>query len=178
MKRIILISILAFMFTLVLVRISNGQMAKEGSGTGKTFYSIHYTMLPMGEEVVQVNYECFGVSQGETEDNIFHNASVHVVGGTLAIKGAYENDSGLMCFTRPDGDQIFATYKSAGQIGKASKGTYTIVGGTGKLVGIRGKGEFTRFMLRPAGKGVGAGYSIAKGSWKIGEPQNFSRPFE
>jgi hypothetical protein len=143
----------------------------KGSGSGKMFFSVHYTMLPMGEEVVQGNYECYGVSQGETEDNILHNASVYIVGGTLAIKGAFDNESGLMCFTRPDGDQIFARYKGAGQLGKNAKGTYTIVGGTGKLVGVQGEGEFTRFMLRPTAKGVGAGYCIVKGNWETGEPK-------
>jgi hypothetical protein len=128
----------------------------KGSGSGKTFFSVHYTMLPMGEEVVQANYEANGVSQTEKEDNIFHNASVYVVGGLLAMKGTYENDSGVMCFTRPDGDQIFCTYKCAGQVAKSGKGTYTIVGGTGKLVGIQGEGDFTRFMLSPTPKGVGA----------------------
>jgi hypothetical protein len=76
-----------------------------------------------------------------------------------------------MCFTRPDGDQIFATYKCAGQVGKTGKGTYTIVGGTGKLLGIKGEGDFTRFMLRPTPKGVGAAYSIVKGNWKTVEPK-------
>jgi hypothetical protein len=170
MKRIIVISMLAFLFTLVLVPISNGQMAKEGSGKGKSFYVLNFTMLPMGEEVVQVNYEGYGISQGEMEDNIFNNASIHVVGGLLEIKGTYENDSGLIGFSRPDGDQIFATYKCSGQIGKTGKGTYTIVGGTGKLVGIQGQGEFNRFMLRPPAKGVGASYSTTEGSWKIVEP--------
>ena len=170
MKRIIVISILAFICTLVLIPISNGQMAKEGSGKGKSFYILNFTMLPMEKEVVQVNYEGYGISQGETEDNIFNNASIHVVGGTLATKGSYENDSGLISFTRPDGDQIFATYKCAGQLGKTGKGTYTIVGGTGKLVGIQGQGEFSRFMLRPPAKGVGASYSTTEGSWKIVEP--------
>jgi hypothetical protein len=171
MKRIIVSSILAFVLTLVFVPISNAEMAKEGSLSGKAFYSVHYTMLPMGEELVQINYQAYGVSQSETEEGIFNNASIHVVGGLLSIKGAYENDSGLMCFTRPDGDQIFQTYKCAGQVGKTAKGTFTIVGGTGKFVGIQGGGEFTRFMLRPATKEVGASYSISKGSWKIVEPE-------
>jgi hypothetical protein len=171
MKKALLVLMVSFFPLASLTQVFGAEMAKEGSGTGKTFFSIHYTMLPMGEEIVQVNYEGYGVSETETEDNIFHNASVHVVGGTLSIKGAFENESGLMCFTRPDGDQIFATYKAAGQIGKTAKGTYTIVGGTGKLVGIQGGGEFTRFMLRPAAKGVGASYSISKGSWKIVEPK-------
>ena len=143
----------------------------EGSGSGKMFFSAHYTMLPMGEEVVQANYECYGVSQGEKEENIFHNASVHIVGGLLATKGAFENESGLMSFTLPDGDQIFASYKGAGKVGKTAKGPYTIVGGTGKLVGVQGEGEFTRFMLHPTATGVGVGYCTIKGTWKTVEPK-------
>jgi hypothetical protein len=61
--------------------------------------------------------------------------------------------------------------KGAGQLGKIAKGTYTIVGGTGKSVGVQGEGEFTRFMLRPTAKGVGAGFCIVKGNWKTVEPK-------
>ena len=171
MRRIILVSALAVTVLVAFVPISNAEMAKEGLLSGKTTYSVHYTMLPMGEERAQVNYEGYGVSESQTGEGLLHNASVHVVGGLQAIKGAYENDSGLVCYTRPDGDQIFTTYKCAGQVGKTGKGTFTIVGGTGKFVGVQGEGEFTRIMLRPAAKGVGASYAISKGSWKIVEPK-------
>jgi hypothetical protein len=170
MKRIIVISLLAFAFTLVLTPISNAQMAKEGGGQNKLFYSLHFNMLPMGEDIVQVNYEGYGVSHNEIGESTFNNASIHFLGSFLATKGAYENDSGLMCFTRPDGDQIFATYKSAGQVGKEAKGTYTLVGGTGKFVGVQGKGEYVNVTLRPITKEVGAGLTVSEGSWKIVEP--------
>jgi hypothetical protein len=171
MKRIIVISILAFMFTLFFIPISNAEMAKEGAGQNKLFYSLQLTMLPMGDEIVQVNYEGYGVSHNETGESTFNNASIHFMGSFLAIKGVYENDSGLMCFTRPDGDQIFTTYKAAGQVGKEAKGTYTIVGGTGKFAGIQGQGEFVNVTLRPIAKGVGAGLTVSEGRWKIGEPK-------
>jgi hypothetical protein len=123
----------------------------------------------MGEERVQMNYVAYGVSVSDTGKGIFHNASGHVVEGLLAVKGIYENDSGFVSFTRPDGDKVFYTYKASGALGKSAKGTFTFVGGTGKFVGIQGSGEFTRHSLRPPAKGVFASFSVSKFNWKLPE---------
>jgi hypothetical protein len=52
-------------------------------------------------------------------------------------------------------------------MGKPGKGTGTIVGGTGKLVGITGTIEFTRYSLRPPAKGIMSSFFISKLSWKL-----------
>jgi hypothetical protein len=54
-------------------------------------------------------------------------------------------------------------------MGKSAKGTTTIVGGTGKFVGITGTGEFTRHSLRSPAKGVFGSFAITKVSWKLPE---------
>ena len=87
------------------------------------------------------------------------------------FKGRYEDESGFICYTRPDGDQIFMIYKCAGTAGKTGKGTFTFVGGTGKFVGMQGDGEFTRLNLSPPAKGVSATFNTSKGNWKIVEPK-------
>jgi len=149
--------------------VAGEEMARDGSGSSKTYLTGTFDVLPMGKERVQMNYVAYGVVVSDTKKGLTHLATGNFVGGMLAVKGVYENDSGLMSFTRPDGDQIFATYKCSGTLGKSGKGTYTIVGGTGKFVGITGKGEFTRHSLRAPAKGVFASFSVAKSSWKLPE---------
>lgn len=167
MKKIIVASVLTLAVLIAFTPFSNAEMAKEGSGSGITYWSTKFTVLPMGKGVVQINYEGWGINRSDTGKGLTHNASAHVVGGLLAVKGVYKNDSGMICFTRPDGDQVFITYKTSGVIGKTGKGTITYVGGTGKFVGIQGSGEFTRHMLRPPAKGFGASFSVVKSNWKI-----------
>jgi hypothetical protein len=171
MRKTILTSVLVLVLLITFVPFSNAQMAKEGSTSGRSTWITNFTLLPMGQERVQISYEGYGVSLSDTREGILHNASAYVVGSAHSFKGRYEDDSGFVRYTRPDGDQIFMTYKCAGEAGKTGKGTYTFVGGTGKFVGLQGSGEFTRFMLRPPKKGVGASLNISKGSWKIVEPK-------
>jgi hypothetical protein len=171
MKRMLLASILALAVSVAFVPFSSSEMAKEGTTSGTTYWITNFTMLPMGQEILQINYEGWGVAVSDTGEGLLHNASAHVVGGLLSVKGVYENDSGLCSLTRPDGDQIFLTYKTSGESGKSGKGTFTYVGGTGKFVGIQGSGEFTRHMLRPPTKGYGASLSVTKSQWKIVEPK-------
>ena len=145
------------------------EMAREGTSSGRAYWTGTFTVLPMGKELVQMNYEGYAVVVSDNGKGLFHNATAHVVGGMLIKKGLYENDSGLISYTRPDGDQIFATYKCSGTAGKSAKGTATIVGGTGKFVDITGTSEFTRHSLRPPAKGAFGSFSISKASWKMPE---------
>jgi hypothetical protein len=169
MKRMIVALILPLFLLLAVGPMADAQMAKERSLSGKTTWITHYTILSMGKERVQINYKGYGVSKSDTGKGLLHNASGYVVGGLQVVKGSYKNDSGLICFTRPDGDKIYMTYECSGVAGKTGKGTFVFVGGTGKFVGIQGSGEFTRYTLRPPVKGVGASFSVSKASWKIVE---------
>ena len=167
MKKIVIASVLALAVLIAFAPFSNAEMAKEGSGSGIQYIITKYNVLPMGKGVVQINYEGWGINQSDTGKGLVHNASTHIVGGLLLVKGVYKNDSGMICFTRPDGDQVFTTYKASGVAGKTGKGTFTYVGGTGKFVGIQGSGEFTRHSLRPPAKGFGASINVSKSNWKI-----------
>jgi hypothetical protein len=172
MRRIVLVSILALAVVVTFVPISNAEMAKEGSTSGKITWIVHYKFLPMGKERVQINYEGYGVALSDTGEGLLHNASGYVVGSAHSFKGRYEDDSGMVVFTRPDGDQIFITYKCAGEAGKVGRGTTAFVGGTGKFVGIQGNGEFTRYTLQPIKKvAIGASLNVSKSQWKIVEPK-------
>ena len=121
----------------------------------------------MAKERVQINYVGYCVRMSDAKKGLLHLATGHVVGGYLAVKGVYENDSGLISYTRPDGDKIFMTYKCSGVLGKSAKGTYTYVGGTGKYAGIKGDGEFTRLHLQPPSKGMWSATTLFKGNWKL-----------
>ena len=172
MKRIILVSILALAVLVTFVPISNAEMAKEGTTSGKITWIVHYKLLPMGKERVQINYEGYGVALSDTGEGLLHNASCYTVGSAHSFKGHYEDDSSMVVCTRPDGDKIFITYKAAGQSGKVGLGSSTYVGGTGKFAGIQGSGEFTRYTLQPIKKGaISASLNIAKSHWKIVEPK-------
>lgn len=161
----------ALLFGLVvLVAFSSAQaqIPKEFTGTGITAYSGTFKTIAMGQERVLMTYEVLGVVISDTGEGAHHNASVRCVGSIYAIKGVYEDgNNGFCVHTRPDGDQIFMTTKSSGTLGRGSKGTYTLVGGTGKMTGIQGGGEFTEFPLRPAAEGTFQGYNRVKGQYKL-----------
>jgi len=161
--------ILALMLLAIAGPVVAEEMAREGSSSGRNYWTGTFDLLTMGKERVQMNYVGYCIRVGDTEKSLLHHATGHVVGGMFAVKGVYENDSGLISYTRPDGDKIFLTYKCSGTMGKSAKGTITYVGGTGKFVGITGTGEFTRQSLRAPAKGVFASITVSKTSWKLPE---------
>ncbi|HDZ90138.1 MAG: hypothetical protein JRJ09_03920 [Deltaproteobacteria bacterium] len=168
-------TIMALMLTTVLsvcaVSVA-AEMAMEGTGSGTGYYTGVLQMLPMGKVRVQINYEGFGVMTLDGGKGLFHNSSQHVLGGMHVVKGAIE-DSGSIVITLPSGDKVFMTYRGSGKMGKPTivKGTFTYVGGTGKVTGIEGGGEFTRYALQPPAKGKFASFSVSKSHWKIIAPK-------
>lgn len=166
MKRIVLTLALACFLVFSFGLIASAEMAKKGTTSGKTYYTGTFTRLPMGKERVQLNYEACGVRVSDTGSGLFHNASVYVLGALHAVKGEYK-DSGMIVVTCSSGDKAFLTYEGAGKLAGTAQGTITYVGGTGRLVGITGSGEFTRTMLRPPKEGMFASLSITKATWEL-----------
>ena len=151
---------------IVLVAFSSAQ--GQITATGISAFSGTFKTVAMGQERVQMTYEVLGANISDTGEDIFHNTSLRCVGSIHAIKGVYEDGSNGFCVTtRPDGDQIFFTIKSSGALGRGSKGTFTYVGGTGKMTGLQGGGEYTEFVLRPAVEGTFQGYNRFKGQYKL-----------
>ena len=165
MKKILIFSFV-LMYCFVSGLANAKEMAKEGTELGTMSYSGPVKLLTMGKERIQMNYEGLGVWIGEGPMN---NASFRFMGALQIVKGVYDNDFGLVVFTTPEGDKAFATYEAAGRIGANGKGTFKYVGGTGKLAGLQGGGEFTRISLRPSAKGTIQGYNKVKGHWKLPE---------
>jgi hypothetical protein len=172
MKKIFMVSVLFLVLSVVAAPVCSEEMAKQGSGTGKAFYSGTPQMLQMGKARVQINYEGFGVMVDDIGKGLFHNASQHVLGGLQIVKGAIE-DSGSIVNTLTNGDKVFMTYKGSGKVGKPTivRGIFTNVGGTGKASGIQGGGEFTRYSLQPPAKGKIASFSVSIFHWKMVEPK-------
>ena len=102
---------------------AKAQIAKEITSSGTCVYSGTFKALPMGQERVQMTYESMGVLVGDTSEDLFHNASLRCLGALHAVKGEY-NNSGFCVATRPDGDQIFWTYKSTGKLGGGARGCH------------------------------------------------------
>lgn len=140
---------------------------KEGSGSYINVLSGAVKAMPAGKEQVQVSYEVMGVSLTDTGEGILHNSSVRCMGGMHVANGVFEDEAGTCVYTRPDGDQAFATYKASGKLGATAKGTFTYVGGTGKLAGITGSGEFTRYNVRSAVDGTSQSVTRGKATYKL-----------
>jgi len=166
MKKITL-ALLSFLVILAALGSAQAQIPKEGSSSYIIGYSGTYKTVAMGQERIQITYEVLGVIVSDTSDCILQNASLRCIGSYHVIKGAYEDDSGFCVCTRPDGDQLFTSYKASGRLGAVGKGTVTYVGGTGKFIGIQGSGEFTRIVVRPAAEGTLQGYNRVKDHYKL-----------
>jgi hypothetical protein len=167
MKKIVLVLTLGIIFSAAFGPEARAQIPKEGTYSVTDSFSGTYKALRMGQERIQITYEVMGVALSDTGEGPFHNMSWRCIGTLHAVKGEYNDDNGSCVIIRPDGDQYFLTYKAAGKLGGVGKGTETIVGGTGKLAGIQGSAEFTRFSLRPAAEGTIQGYERAKGQYKL-----------
>jgi hypothetical protein len=165
MKKAIISLILCWVVLVAFGTGVNAQVPKEGKVSHTLGYSGTFKTIPMGERL-QITYEIMGVIIGDTSDDLLHNSSYRCLGTLNAVKGEF-NHNGFCVGTRPDGDQVFWTYKGTGKIGSGSKGTWTYVGGTGKLTGIQGNGEFTDFAARPAAEGTFQGYTRGKGQYKL-----------
>jgi hypothetical protein len=161
-----MIFLLALLLLISAGTVFGAEMAKEGSDTVKTGFIATFQVLAQGKEYLQWNYVANGVVQTENEASPLYMSSTHCVGSLKAIKGEYK-EIGLCTYNRPDGSQIYGSYEGIGKLGQGAKGSFTFVGGTEKLVGITGGGEWTRTSLKDPAKGVAASISKFTFNWKI-----------
>ena len=163
---------MAILFALLLL-ISTGtvfgaEMAKEGSGEYRSAKSTIPTVLTMGKERMQMNYEQLGAVVSAPENSPFHNASFRVVGTLHAIKGKWDGD-GMVEWTCTNGDKIYSTFKAQGVFGGGpSSSINTFIGGTGACTGITGTLELKGVPgVKPSKKGTFQNISVGKVTWKI-----------
>ncbi len=145
----------------------------EGNTAETQIMSGPFKLVPLGKDRAYMTYEVTGVRISEAAD-LFHNASVRCIGALTIVTGAFDDEAGVCVLTRPDGDQAFTSYKGAGKSGAEAKGTWKFTGGTGKLAGIEGSGEFTRYGVRPAVDGTSQSVTKTTGRYKL-SPASASR---
>ena len=121
------------MFTFILLGtagfVFGAEMAKDGSGSGVTYYTSTSQVLAQGKENFVANYDARGVSGTDDDTSPFYGTSGQCVGTFRGIKGEFK-ELGLCTYTRPNGDKIFMSYEATGKVGAPVKGTFTLVGGT------------------------------------------------
>ena len=166
---IVAVSVVVFVvvFSMGAVAAEEAPIPKEGSYSSLSAGSATSKVLPLGKDRVQMTWEAFGVQTGDDTKGLTHNASFRCIGSLRALNGDFESFTNACVFTRPDGDQMFWVESGTGRMGAASSGTGTIVGGTGKLAGITGGGEWTRYVVRPAAEGTFQTVTRAKISYKL-----------
>jgi hypothetical protein len=167
MKRIIVSIVISLILLFGLLMGANAQMAKEGEGPIKSYWSFTVRSLTMEKERGEYQSEINGIIDAP-ENSPLYNATAYGFESDHAIKGVYQG-RGFMRYTRPDGDLIFGTFETSGNAPKGErKGLLTFVGGTGKCTGITGTIEILAGpQLRPGHQTYMQSISVGKIKWKI-----------
>jgi hypothetical protein len=162
---------MAFILALLLL-ISAGPVigadfAKEGNGEYRSGKNGTYTVLVMGKERGQMNWEETGVVVSAPENSPFYNATLRDIGTSHIIKGKWEG-TGFVEYTCTNGDKIYGTIEGQGVMGGPSGGIVKLVGGTGAFTGITGTIELKGVPgIKPAKEGTWQSISEGKMNWKI-----------
>ena len=162
------VGILAALFSLfVTVSAVSAELAKEGSGDYRSGRTAQVTIMKMGEERMQINFDETGIVVDAPENSPFFNASFQTMGTIHAIKGIFTY-SGAAVWTRPNGEQIYATFQGDGKLGVGTNTTLKIVGGQGECAGITGSADLKAGPpAKSPKKGYGAGTTVGTIRWKI-----------
>lgn len=166
-------SILILVLSLVLLAVSGlyaQAQPKEATESLTISWYVTTKFVPLGVDRIYLTYEAIGVTVTDTGEGLFHGATARTLGGMVIEKGFYNDELGYGVWNLQNGDKVFMTYKWAGQAGTGgiAKGSFTIIGGTGKCAGIQGRSdECTRTMVRGALEGVGQSFLEGKLQYKL-----------
>jgi hypothetical protein len=167
MKKILIALVVIFALVIAYVPGATAEMAKEGEGNYTSGMSSAYKMLSTGRERIEMQFDVNGVVTEAPENSPLYNTTFCALGALHAVKGTYK-ETGFVRYTRPNGDQIFATYEANGNLAGERTLKTTFVRGTGKCAGITGGGEFSGIPgLKNTQKGIIMGISVGKFHWKI-----------
>ena len=143
------------------------ELAKEGSGKYRSGRTAEVTVLKMGKEHMQINFNETGIVVDAPADSPFYNASFNTMGTIHAVNGVFTY-SGAALWTRPNGDQIYGTFKGDGKLGVGTNTSLEIVGGQGECAGITGTMELKAGpYAKSSKKGYSMGTSVGTVHWKI-----------
>lgn len=156
MHRVMLaVPVVVASLALVALAADEPPISKEGSYTTSSVGSATAKALPLGKERLQITWEFLGVQMVVAGKGLTDKASLRCLGSLRAMNAEVESSTNSCVITRPDGDQLYwVETLVSGRMGGESKGTGTIVGGTGKLAGVTGSGEWTRQVVGRAAEGT------------------------
>ncbi len=128
---------------------------KEATESVITTYYATPKVVPLGADRAVMSYDAIGLTISDTGQGLFHQGTVRIIGSLTIEKGKLNDERGSGVWNLMNGDKVFVTVKAAGEMAKPgvagiTKGTVTIIGGTGKCSGIKGSFEFTRYALPSA----------------------------
>jgi hypothetical protein len=86
-------------------------------------------------------YEIDGVARNDNGGPMFNSFGQRCL-GLAEVMGNDVRGQGTCTYTDKDGDHIFMPYSAKGDGKGGERGTYEVVGGTGKFSGITGSGEY------------------------------------
>ena len=172
-KRLMII-VLIISILIVFGTIADAEMTKEGKGEYRSAKSTVYTVLPVGKERVQMNYDQTGAVVIAPMDSPLYNATFWSIGSMHAIKGRFKG-SGFILFTNSAEEKIYATAEFEGVLGGSYKCHLEFVEGTGSCSGIQGGVDFEGVPgLKPSKTGIGNGISVGTVNWKICQKTDLS----
>lgn len=168
MKKSILVLILSFVL-LAISGLDAQAQPKEAIEPVNVSWYVTAKVVSLGADRIYMTYEAIGLTVTDTGEGLFHGATARVLGGMTIEKGFYNDEYGCGVWNLPNGDKVFITLKMAGKAGTGgvAKGTFTIIGGTGKCAGIQGGMEGTRTMVQTALEGAGQSFLKGKLQYKL-----------
>ncbi len=159
MKKSILV--LGLILALLTISVSDvlAQASKEISEPSTSTWYSTSKVLPLGEDRNFITFEATAVFISDEGKGLFHEATARSSGSFLMEKGVAKNYGGYFYFLLKNGDKVFVTYSAPEfKAGTSTKGKTTIIGATGKSIGIQGSWDWTFYPLRPAVEGIGQSY--------------------
>jgi hypothetical protein len=146
---------------------------KEVTESVTTGYYSTAKFLPQGADRAVMSYDAIGLTIADKGEGLFHQGAIRVIGSMTIEKGKWNDERASGVWNLMNGDKVFVTIKAAGEGAKPgvvgiTRGTVTIIGGTGKCSGIQGSFEFTRFALPSAAmEGIFQSYVKANIKYKL-----------
>ena len=136
------------------------QMPKQGTTAYVTYYTSRFlSRLNMGEMGSEWLGELVGVTRNTDGQKFFDSMTVRCIYYFEAVMGSRKHN-GACIETDSDGDKVYTTFEGETM-------THTLIGGTGKYIGISGTAAYTSKELPAPGEGLTANITEHKLTWKL-----------
>ena len=136
------------------------QMPKQGTTTYVTYYTSRFlSSLNMGETGSQRVAELVGITRNTDGQTFFDSMTVRCIYYFEAVMGSRKHN-GACIETDSDGDKVFTTFEGETM-------THTLIGGTGKYIGISGSAAYSSTELPTHGEGLTSIRTEHRVTWKL-----------